>query len=323
VAKALARPTSLAYAISSRVLTFQGLSDDAFIEIERAIALDRNNPDYYIIKSWILIFAGRPEEAEENARLAMRINPHYPPTYLHALGRALFYRGQYSEAAKIFKRIASLSPNRGQTYIRLAATYGHLGRLEEAEAAVSKYNELVAKRNYTPLTIQETALWFEDTYIFEDESYPEPMFEGLRKAGVPEGAAPEGVGFDFKALVSRHIGKTGKYYDVEGISKIDAAAAKTLSDRGVPIIDVRDAGNYARGHIPGAVNLDLNLDLTKENLAKTVNKNDEVVFHCWGKPCSYSAMACAKAALWGYNRVYYFNGGFPAWKAAGFAIATN
>jgi adenylate cyclase len=323
IAKALAQPTSLAYSISSRLLAFDGRSDDALVDIERAIALERSNPDYYIIKSWILIYAGRAEEAEENARLAIRINPSYPPSYLHALGRALFYRGEYQEAAKTFKRVTSHQPAREETYIRLAATYGQLGRLEEAEAAVSKYNELVAKRNYTPLTVEEAVIWYEDTYLFEDESYPEPMFEGLRKAGVPEGAAPSGEGFYYRALVSRQIGETGKYYDVEGVPKIDAVAVKALSDRGVTIIDVRDAGTYARGHIPGAVSLDLNLVLTKENLAKTINKDDEVVFHCWGKACKYSAMACAKAALWGYTKVQYFDGGFPAWKAAGFDIATN
>ena len=323
ITNALAQPTSLAYSISSRLLAFDGRSDDALVEIDRAIALERSNPDYYIIKSWILIYAGRAEEAEANARLAIRINPNYPPSYLHALGRALFYRGQYLEAAKIFKRIVSLQPDRKATYIRLAATYGQLGQLEEAETAVSKYNELVARKNYTPLTVEEAVIWHEDTYLFEDESYPEPMFEGLRKAGVPEGAAPSGEGFNYRALVSRQIGKTGKYYDVEGVPKIDAAAVNALSDRGVTIIDVRDAGNYARGHIPGAINLDLNLVLTKENLTKPVNKDNEVVFHCWGKACKYSAMACAKAALWGYTKVHYFDGGIPAWKAAGFDIVTN
>ena len=323
VSKALAQPTSLAYSISSNLLGFDGRSSEALVEIERAITLERNNPDYYIIKSWNLIYSGQAEEAEENARLAMRINPHYPPSYLHALGRALFYRGQYMEAARIFERALSRSPDRTQTYMRLAATYGHLGRLEEAEAAVSKFNKLTAEVYAMPLTVQEAVIWYEGTYLFEDESYPEPMFEGLRKAGVPEGAAPKKAGFDYTALVSRHIGKTGKYFDVEGISKIDAATAKTLSDRGVTIIDVRDATTYVRGHIPGAVNLNLLVDLTRENLAKTVNKDDEVVFHCWGKPCIYSAMACAKAALWGYTRIHYFDGGIPAWKAAGFDIATN
>ena len=146
------------------------------------------------------------------------------------------------------------------------------------------------------------------------------MFDGLRKAGVPEGAAPEGIGFDFKALVSSHIGSQGRYYDVEGVTKIDAPTAKALSDRGVTIIDVRSAGTYARGHIPGAVHLDLNADLTEESLADLVDQAEEVIFHCWGANCGYSAMACAKALLWGYTKVYYFDGGFPAWKGADYPI---
>jgi rhodanese-related sulfurtransferase/tetratricopeptide (TPR) repeat protein len=320
---ALAQPTSLAYSISSKLLAFEGRSDDALAEIERAIALEHSNPGYYIIKSWILIYAGRAEEAEKNARLAIRINPSYPPSYLHALGRALFYKGEYQEAAKVFKRIASYEPDRRSTYIRLAATYGQLGRLEEARAVVSKYNELVAKTDYTPLTVEEVVIWYEDILLFEDESYPDPMFEGLRKAGVPEGAAPNGEGFNYRALVSRQLGQSGKYYDVEGVPKIDVIAVKALLDQGVTVIDVRDAGNYSRGHIPGAINLDLNLELTRENLANTVDKDDEVVFHCWGGACKYSALACAKAALWGYTRVHYFDGGFPAWKAAEFEVATN
>jgi TolB-like protein/Flp pilus assembly protein TadD len=252
VAKALERPTSVAYSISSRILASQGRRHEALAEIDRAIALDRNDPDNYISKSWILIFAGRPEEAEESARLAMRINPHFSPDYLHALGRALFYQERYEEAAEIFERVASRQPERKETYMRLAAAYGHLGRLEEAKAAVAKYNEIVAKRSYTPLTVQEVGLWFEATELFEDSAYPEPMFEGLRKAGVPEGAAPAREGFDVKSLVSSHVAENSNYFDVEGVPKVDVATVKAFSERGVAIVDVRDAGSYGRGHIPGA-----------------------------------------------------------------------
>ncbi len=105
-----------------------------------------------------------------------------------------------------------------------------------------------------------------------------------------------------------------------GVPKVDAATVKAFSERGVAIIDVRDAGSYGRGHIPGAVHLDLNMDLTEETLSRVVDKDDEVVFHCWGPVCGYSAMACAKARLWGYTKVHYFAGGFPAWKAAGYPV---
>ena len=52
-----------------------------------------------------------------------------------------------------------------------------------------------------------------------------------------------------------------------------------------------------------------------QNLAHHVGRDDEVVIHCLGETCSWSAYASAKAVLWGFKRVYYFNGGLPAWKA--------
>ncbi len=103
-----------------------------------------------------------------------------------------------------------------------------------------------------------------------------------------------------------------------GATKIDAATAKALSDRGVVIVDVRDAGSFGREHIPGAAHLDLNIGLSEESLSQLIGKDDEVVFHCMGKHCPYSAYASAKALTWDFTRVYYFAGGLPAWKDAGY-----
>ena len=204
--------------------------------------------------------------------------------------------------------------------MRIAAAYGHLGRLEDGKAAVSRYDELNAKTGYTPLTVQEVGLWHEATSNFQDRSIPEPLFEGLRKVGVPEGAAPEREGFDFKALVRSSYDERGRSFEVAGVEKIQAAAVKEMLQDGTVVVDVRDAGSHGRAHIPGAFNLDLNIALTEDNLMALVDKNDPVIFHCWGASCSYSAMACAKARLWGYTEVYYFAGGVPAWKAAGYPI---
>jgi TolB-like protein/class 3 adenylate cyclase/rhodanese-related sulfurtransferase len=317
---ALTRPTSTAYLVSAGILRFEGSIEEALDEIDKAIALEPNNADSYVNKAQVLIYTGRSEEAEQSARLAMRMNPHYEPDYLHALGRALFFQGRYEEAAKTLERIIRRQPERSEAYMRIAAAYGHLGRLEDAKAAVSRYDELNAKTGYTPLTVQEAGLWHEDTSSFLDKSIPEPLFEGLRKAGVPEGAAPEREGFDFKALVASSYDDRGRSYVVAGVQKVEAAAVKEMLENGIVVVDVRDAGSHGRGHIPGAFNLDLNIALTEDNLMALVDKNDPVIFHCWGASCSYSAMACAKARLWGYTEVYYFAGGVPAWKAAGYPI---
>jgi rhodanese-related sulfurtransferase len=63
--------------------------------------------------------------------------------------------------------------------------------------------------------------------------------------------------------------------------------------------------------------------LSPKNLAAQIAKNDEVVFYCFGESCYRSAHACAKALTWGFKRVYYFAGGFPAWKKAGYLVESQ
>ncbi len=315
--KALENPTSKAYAVSAEILATQGRNDEALAEIGRAIALDPNDADNYVSKARILNILGRAREAEDNVRLAMRLNPHHRQE-LRALARALFNQERYEEAAEMMERMISTQSSNVYDYQSLAAIYGHLGRIEDAGAAVEKYNEIMDTTGYTPLTVQEGGFWWYGDMYDYDKTYVARLVEGLRKAGVPEGPAAQTEDFDFQASISKSAG----LYAVAGATTIDAESAKELHDRGVPFIDVRDGGSYARGHIPGATHLDLNAELTEENLSPLVGKDDEVVFHCFGQNCPYSAYASAKAVTWGYTRVYYFSVGFPAWKGAGYPVET-
>ena len=139
---------------------------------------------------------------------------------------------------------------------------------------------------------------------------------GLRKAGVPEGEVPQTGDIDYKTLVTKKLGT----YNVKGATKIDAATAKGLHDQDVVFVDVLPSAKYKRGHIPGATNLYLATDLNEESLSRLVGKEDEVVFYCSGTDCYMSPDACAKAITWGFTRVYYFAGGLPAWKEAGYPL---
>lgn len=106
-------------------------------------------------------------------------------------------------------------------------------------------------------------------------------------------------------------------YAVEGASKIDVSTAKTLHDRGVQFIDVRWERNWKKGHIPGAASLPF---VNETALKEIVNKNEEVVFYCSGIRCYASPEACAIALTLGYEKVYYFAGGYPGWESAGYPI---
>ena len=143
------------------------------------------------------------------------------------------------------------------------------------------------------------------------------MQEGLRKAGLPEGAGTDLALDDYVKFMTMSNGQT----TVEGTTKIDVEEARALRERGVPFIDVRAPVDYGNGHVPGAINLSLVTDFSREALEKTLaSKDSEVTFYCHGKHCPYSAYASAKAVAWGYKRIFYFAGGFPEWQEAGYPI---
>ena len=213
----------------------------------------------------------------------------------------------------------SRQPDFEYSYRLLAATYGHLGRIEDAKAAVEKFNEFKAKTGVSPLTLEHIETWFGGGAYDIDKTYLRRMVEGLRKAGVPEGPTSETADVGFRELVTKSAGT----FDVKGAVKVDATGAKALFDRNVVFVDSRSKGGFSRGHIPNAVNLHTETNMTKEALSELVDLDEEVVFYCGGEDCPLSANACAKALVWGYTKVFYFAGGYPAWKNAGYPIYTN
>ncbi len=110
---------------------------------------------------------------------------------------------------------------------------------------------------------------------------------------------------------------------VEGAVTVTTKRAKALMNQGVVFIDVRRATDYQAGHIQWAVLLDLKQDLTEAALLNVVKKHQAVVFYCNGVLCQRSAIASKKAVDWGWKKVYYYRGGFPAWKDAGLPVVSQ
>lgn len=107
---------------------------------------------------------------------------------------------------------------------------------------------------------------------------------------------------------------------VEGVTTVDTAKAKELFDSGVVFVDVRSDKDWAAGRIPDAVHIELKKVYNEETLGAEVKKTDPVVIYCNGHSCMRSSKASAQAASWGYQTVYYYRDGFPAWKAAGYPV---
>lgn len=78
------------------------------------------------------------------------------------------------------------------------------------------------------------------------------------------------------------------------------------------IIDARDAGQFAKGHIPGAVNIEWRKVL--EQRAK-IPKDKMVLIYC--NTGSLSAQAGFALRVAGYENVRILQGGYEEWKAKG------
>ena len=78
------------------------------------------------------------------------------------------------------------------------------------------------------------------------------------------------------------------------------------------VIDARDAAQYAKEHIPGAVNIEWRQVLAKSG---DIPKNKPVLIYC--NTGSLSAQAGFALRVSGWENVKILQGGFAEWKAKG------
>ena len=83
------------------------------------------------------------------------------------------------------------------------------------------------------------------------------------------------------------------------------------------VIDARDAGQFAKGHIPGAINMDWRQVLAKRDSIPT---NQPVLIYC--NTGSLSAQAGFALRVAGWENVRILQGGMEEWKAKGGFDAT-
>ena len=116
-----------------------------------------------------------------------------------------------------------------------------------------------------------------------------------------------------------------------GATVVDADKVKSLMDSGVLLVDTRVAGEYAEAHIKGAVSIPykeksakrVDFDSTKDKfkLAKLPSdKNTPFITQCNGPSCWKSYKAAVAAVKAGYQKVYWFREGIPAWKSKGYPV---
>ena len=82
------------------------------------------------------------------------------------------------------------------------------------------------------------------------------------------------------------------------------------------VLDVRTPGEYASGHIKGALNIPY--DQVADRIAEVEAPNGVVVY-CMIGPRARKGEAALLAG--GHTEVFHLEGGFAAWQAAGLPVA--
>ena len=156
---------------------FQHHHDRALSAIDQAMVLNPNSADTHAMRGSILNMLGRPEEGLEEAKTAVRLNPHHPTWYLVCFGRAFFLLGQYDDAIPYLERLVNAGEDILTFRALLVASYMACGRETEARDQSTLLLESHPDTNITSLR---------SLVPIRDQHALEHYMELLRKAGLPE-----------------------------------------------------------------------------------------------------------------------------------------
>ena len=98
-----------------------------------------------------------------------------------------------------------------------------------------------------------------------------------------------------------------------------AELAQRLTDRSVTLLDMRPEDEFAMGHIPGAMQLDLSQLGAK---AAAFRATSEIIAYCRGPYCVYAHQAVARLRQLGL-KARRLEGGLPEWRADGRQVQSS
>jgi TolB-like protein/class 3 adenylate cyclase len=113
--------------------------------VDRALALNPSFARGWYVSGLLRVFAGQPDLAIEHVETSLRLSPRERMGQpLSVIGMAYFFKHQFDEAAA--KLLLSIQDNPGfpPSYRFLAASYAHMGRLDEARAIVGRLRSITA-----------------------------------------------------------------------------------------------------------------------------------------------------------------------------------
>src|SRR5271165_1946314 len=157
---------------------------EGIAECEHALALDRNLATAHHIIGFGKICIGHPEETEAHVAEALRLSPRdtMAYTWMTVAGSAKHHLGSYEQALAWLRRAIEANRNYPLAHFRLAAALAQLGRIAEARSAIKAGLALNPAFSISRPRAGWTAVSDDPTCL----AGLERIFDGLRKAGLPE-----------------------------------------------------------------------------------------------------------------------------------------
>jgi adenylate cyclase len=149
---------------------------EAIAAARRAIELDTNYADAYAALAITLNYAGQPKEGIDVIRKSMRLNPRYSFFETWVLAQGYYLLERYEEAIAELQKVVEGNPSFVQGHKLLAAAYGQIGKIEDAEWEAEEVLTLLP--NFSLEAERQRAPY--------ESSSLDHYIDGLRKAGLPK-----------------------------------------------------------------------------------------------------------------------------------------
>jgi adenylate cyclase len=140
---------SMAHEAMGMLRRAQNRLSDSQIELETAIALNRNEAQAIFQLGQTMMWLGHPEAAIPHIEKAIRLNPHDPNSanFHRMLGLCHLYLGRVDEAIHLLRKARAGNPRFWFAHLYLAGALGFRGDLDEARVALAEAIKLKPEVN--------------------------------------------------------------------------------------------------------------------------------------------------------------------------------
>lgn len=210
----------------------------------------------------------------------------------------------------------SLTPKKKlyEHFARVARAMASPSRLELLEALAQGERSVEGLAKATGISVANTSHHLQ---ILREGGVVQSRREGLQVIYSLSDPEIPGILSGLRHVAERHLAEVERIVreNFERLDELKPVKREELlqlvSSGEAVVVDVRPAGEYQAGHIPGAISIPL--DSLSKHLAK-LPKEQEIVAYCRGPYCLFAFEAVSQLRSLGY-KARRLEDGYPEWKA--------